>query len=93
MLEICLMGCSVHLFLHPSSNVKLYEMQKELDLIQTKLFWLSGTCRVCRSKSCYALKKKYDDIFNVLTNEIDAQESKDVAQSFDMFHINNIFNS
>lgn len=74
-------------FSRPSSNVKLCEMQKELDLTKTTICKLSDTRWVCRFKSCDALIKNYDAIINVLTNEIDAQESKDVAQAIGMFQI------
>lgn len=41
---------------------------------------------VCRFKSCDALINNDDAIVNVLTNEIDEQESKDVAQATGMFN-------
>lgn len=68
-------------FSQPFSNFKLCEMQKELGLTKITLSQLSDTRWVCRFKSCDALINNYDAVVNVLTNEIDAQESKDVAQA------------
>ncbi|KAL4126512.1 hypothetical protein QTP88_010734 [Uroleucon formosanum] len=68
-------------FSRPSTNFKLCEMQKELGLTKITLSQLSDTRWVCRFKSCDALINNYDAIVNVLTNEIDEQESKDVAQA------------
>lgn len=73
-------------FSRPSTNFKLCEMQKELGLTKITLSQLSDTRWVCRFKSCDALINNYDAIANVLTNEIDEQESKDVAQAIGMFN-------
>lgn len=60
-------------------------MQKELGLTKITLSQLSDTRWVCRFKNCHALINNYDAVVNVLTNEIDAQESKDVAQAIGMW--------
>jgi len=67
-------------------------MQKELGLTKITLSQLSDTRWFCRFKSCDALINNYDAIVNVLTNEIDEQESKDVAQAIGMFNLN-VFNN
>ncbi|KAF0747430.1 zinc finger MYM-type protein 1-like [Aphis craccivora] len=53
----------------------------ELEALYITLSQLSDTRWVCRFKSCDALINNYGDIVNVLTYEIDEQESKDVAQA------------
>jgi len=67
-------------------------MPKELGLTKITLSQLSNTRWVCRFKSCDALINNYGDIVNVLTYEIDEQESKDVAQAIGMFNFT-VFNN
>ncbi|KAL5237163.1 hypothetical protein ACI65C_004573 [Semiaphis heraclei] len=64
-------------FSRSSTNFKLCEMQKELVLIKITLSQLSDNRWVCGLKSCDALINNYD----ILTNGIDEEESKDVAQA------------
>lgn len=61
-------------------------MQKELGFTKITLSQLSDTRWVCRFKSCDA-----HAIVNVLSNEIDEQESKDVVQAISMLNFS-VFN-
>lgn len=64
-------------FSYPTTSTKLIEMQNKLNLKKTKIGQLSDTRWVCRYKSCEAVLNNFEAIICILTEEIEAQESKD----------------
>lgn len=74
-------------FSYPTTNTKLIEMQGILNLKKTKIGQLSDTRWICRLKSCEVVLKNFQAILCVLTEEIEAQESKNVAQAIGIIYI------
>lgn len=73
-------------FSYPTTNPKLIETQDKLNLKKTKIGQLSDTRWVCRLKSCEALLKNFKAIVCVLTEEIEVQESKNMAQAIGIIY-------
>jgi len=61
-------------------------MQDKLNLKKTKIGQLSDTRWVCRLKSCETLLKNFKAIVCVLTEEIEVQESKNMAQAIGIIY-------
>lgn len=74
-------------FSYPTTSTKLIEMQNKLNLKKTKICQLSDTRWVCRYKSCEAVLNNFEAIICILTEEIETQESKDVAQAIGIIYL------
>lgn len=73
-------------FSYPTTTTKLTDMQNKLNLkknenLSTELYTLDMPF-----KNCDAVLKNFEAIECVLTEEIEAQESKDVAQAIGTFY-------
>jgi len=62
-------------------------MQNKLNLKKTKIGQLSDTRWDCRYKSCEAVLNNFEAIIWILTEEIEGQESKDVAQAIGIIYL------
>lgn len=68
-------------FSHPSINLEYNDMQTKLGVKHTFLTKISDTRWNCRAKNCTAVKSNYKAIINVLEDEIDCSQNRDVAQA------------
>lgn len=73
-------------FSYPTTNIKLIEMQEKLNFKKTKIEQLSDTQCICLLKSCDAILNNFKAIECVLTEEIEVQESKNMAQAIGIIY-------
>lgn len=68
-------------FSMPSKNKKLQEMQKHLNIKPCTLSQISDTRWICRYKNCKAVIDNYKSIINILKQEVEDNNDRDVSRA------------
>lgn len=71
-------------FSHPSINSKLVLLQESLKINKNSLMQVSDTRWICRFRNCQSIINNYEAIIQILREEIDLNDNKNVAQAVGM---------
>lgn len=68
-------------FSHPPKNSILIQLQESLHINKTSLMRISDTRWICRFKNCQSIINNFEAIIQILNDEININQDKNVAQA------------